>query len=43
MRKVNYKMYRTWIGQGTFAFTKQMIRVFHFVELEEPDYLVAEA
>jgi hypothetical protein len=36
-------MYRTKVGQGTLAFTKQMLRVFNFVELEEPDHLVAEA
>jgi hypothetical protein len=36
-------MNRTEIGQGTLAFTKQMFRVFNFVELEELDYLVAEA
>jgi hypothetical protein len=36
-------MYRTKIGQGTLAFTKQMLRVFNFVELEELDHLVAEA
>jgi hypothetical protein len=33
-------MYRTEIGQGTLAFTKQMLRVFNFVELEELDHLV---
>ena len=31
------------MGQRTLAFTKQMLRVFHFVELEEFDLLVAEA
>jgi hypothetical protein len=31
------------MGQKTLAFTKQMLRVFNFVELEEPDHLVAEA
>jgi hypothetical protein len=31
------------IGQGTLAFTKQMLRVFKLVELEELDHLVAEA
>jgi hypothetical protein len=36
-------MYRTKIGQGTLAFTKQMLRVFNFVELEKLDHLVAEA
>jgi hypothetical protein len=36
-------MNRTEIGQGTLAFTKQMLRVFNFVELEELDHLVAEA
>jgi hypothetical protein len=30
-------------GQRTLAFTKQMLRVFNLVELEEPDHLVAEA
>jgi hypothetical protein len=30
------------MGQGTLAFTKQMLRVFNFVELEELDHLVAE-
>jgi hypothetical protein len=36
-------MYRTKIGQGALAFTKQMLRVFKLVELEEHDHLVAEA
>jgi hypothetical protein len=36
-------MYRTEIGQGTHASTKQMLRVFNFVELEEFDLLVTEA
>jgi hypothetical protein len=31
------------MGQRTLAFTKQMLRVFNFIELEEPDHLVAEA
>jgi hypothetical protein len=31
------------MGQMTLAFTKQMLRIFNFVELEEPDHLVAEA
>jgi hypothetical protein len=31
------------MGQGTLAFTKQMLRVFDLVELEELDHLVAEA
>jgi hypothetical protein len=31
------------MGQRTLAFTKQMLRVFNLVELEEPDHLVAEA
>jgi hypothetical protein len=31
------------MGQGTLAFTKQMLRVFNFVELEESDHLVAKA
>jgi hypothetical protein len=37
MRNVNYKMYMTWIGQGTLGFTKQMLRIFSLVELEELD------
>jgi hypothetical protein len=36
-------MYRTEIGQRTLAFTKQMLRVFNIVELEELGHLVAEA
>jgi hypothetical protein len=31
------------MGQGTLDFTKQMLRVFNLVELEEPDHLVANA
>jgi hypothetical protein len=31
------------MGQRTLAFTKQMLRVFNLVELEEPDHLVAKA
>jgi hypothetical protein len=31
------------MGQRTLAFTKQMLRVFNFVELEEFDLLVTEA
>jgi hypothetical protein len=31
------------MGQRTLAFTKQMLRIFNFVELEEFDLLVAEA
>ena len=31
------------MGQRTLAFTKQMLRVFNFVELEELDHLVTEA
>jgi hypothetical protein len=31
------------MGHMTLAFTKQMLRVFNFVELEELDHLVAEA
>jgi hypothetical protein len=31
------------MGQRTSAFTKQMLRVFNLVELEELDYLVANA
>jgi hypothetical protein len=36
-------MYRTKIGQGTLAFTKQMLKVFILVELKELDHLVVEA
>ena len=32
-------MYRTEIGQGTLAFTKQMLRIFSLVELKELDHL----
>ena len=31
------------MGQRTLAFTKQILRVFNFVQLEELDHLVAEA
>jgi hypothetical protein len=31
------------MGQMTLAFTKQMLRDFNFVELEESYHLVAEA
>jgi hypothetical protein len=31
------------MGQRTLAFTKQMLRVFDLVELEELDHLVANA
>jgi hypothetical protein len=31
------------MGQRTLAFTKQMLRVFDLVELEELDHLVAKA
>jgi hypothetical protein len=31
------------MGQRTLVFTKQMLTAFNFVELEEPDHLVAEA
>jgi hypothetical protein len=31
------------MGQRTLAFTKQMLRVFNFVELEELDCLVTSA
>jgi hypothetical protein len=31
------------MGQRTLAFTKQMLRVFNLVELEEPNHLVANA
>jgi hypothetical protein len=36
-------MYRTKIGQGTLAFTKQMLKIFSLVELEELGHLGAEA
>jgi hypothetical protein len=31
------------MGQRTLVFTKQMLRIFSLVELEEFDFLVAEA
>jgi hypothetical protein len=31
------------MGQRTLAFTKQMLRIFDLVELEEFDHLVAKA
>jgi hypothetical protein len=31
------------MGLRTLAFTKQMLRVFNLVELEEPDHLVANS
>ena len=31
------------MGQRTLAFTKQMLRVFNLIELEEPDRLVANS
>jgi hypothetical protein len=31
------------MGQRTLAFTKQMLRIFNLIELEEFDLLVAEA
>jgi hypothetical protein len=31
------------MGQRTLAFTKQMLRVFNFVELEDPSHLIANA
>ena len=31
------------MGHKALAFTKQMLRVFNFVEPEEPDHLVANA
>jgi hypothetical protein len=36
-------MNRTEIGQGTLAFTKQMLRVFDLVELEGCEHLIAKA
>jgi hypothetical protein len=31
------------MGQRTLVFTKQMLMVFNFVKLEEPDHLVVNA
>jgi hypothetical protein len=31
------------MGQRILAFTKQMLRFFNFIELEEPYYLAANA
>jgi hypothetical protein len=31
------------MGQRTLAFTKQMLRIFSLIELEEPDHLVANS
>jgi hypothetical protein len=31
------------MGQRTLAFTKQMLRIFNLVELEEFDLLIVEA
>jgi hypothetical protein len=31
------------MGQRTLAFIKQMLKVFNFVELEEPGHLVANS
>jgi hypothetical protein len=31
------------MGQMTLAFTKQMLRVFNLIELEELDHLAVEA
>jgi hypothetical protein len=31
------------MGQRTLAFTKQMLRDFNFVELEEPDHLIVDS
>jgi hypothetical protein len=31
------------MGQRTLAFTKQMLRVFDLIELEELDHMVVEA
>jgi hypothetical protein len=28
------------MGQKTLVFTKQMLKIFNFVELEEPDHLI---
>jgi hypothetical protein len=30
------------MGQRTLAFTKQILKVFNLIELEEPDYLVVK-
>jgi hypothetical protein len=39
------ELYSKWdiIGQRTLAFTKQMLRIFSLVELEEFDFLVVKA
>jgi uncharacterized protein (DUF1810 family) len=39
------ELYSKWdiIGQRTLAFTKQMLRIFSLVELEEIDLLVSNA
>jgi hypothetical protein len=39
------ELYNKWdiMGHRTLAFTKQMLRVFNLVELEELDHLVAES
>jgi hypothetical protein len=31
------------MGQRTLDFTKQMLRIFSLIELEEPDHLVANS
>jgi hypothetical protein len=31
------------MGQMTLAFTKQMLRIFSLIELEEPDHLVTNS
>jgi hypothetical protein len=31
------------MGQGTLAFTKQMLRVFNLIDLEELDLLVVDS
>jgi hypothetical protein len=31
------------MGQRTLAFTKQMLRIFSLIELEEPDHLIANS
>jgi hypothetical protein len=39
------ELYNKWdiMGQRTLAFTKQMLRIFNLVELEEFDLLAVEA
>jgi hypothetical protein len=43
MREMNYHVSRTKVGQRTLAFTKQMLRFFNLVELEELDHSIIDA